>query len=297
MNQRVKTKIYIMVAVTVIMWGSLAIISALLLNTMDNMQVLAIGATIASATLAVYCGITGKWKNISMYSFKNFIQLIGLGLLGNCIYTVLYYYGLSVLPTQDACIINYLWPIMTVVFACIILKEKLSLRRCIAMLISFGGVVCIAAKDGGFGGNMSLETGLGILSCVLCATAYGAFSILNKKMGRDQSINNCVYFGVTAVFGWIYLLATGASIHLDTMQILGFIWLGVFVDALGYVLWAMALQASEAGSIANFAYATPVISMVFSVILLHEEISLLSIAGLIMIIGSFLIQLAPENQI
>ena len=49
-------------------------------------------------------------------------------------YSGLYYYGLSRLTSQEACILNYLWPMMIVLFSALLLGEKVTVRTAAALL-------------------------------------------------------------------------------------------------------------------------------------------------------------------
>ncbi|MBQ2926342.1 MAG: DMT family transporter, partial [Ruminiclostridium sp.] len=74
-------------------------------------------------------------------------------------------------------------------------------------------------------------------------------------------------------------------------QGLGFLWLGVFINAIGYLLWALALQDSNAATISNFAYGTPAIAMILSCIFLGEPMYLTSVIGLALILIGFFLQM------
>ena len=80
-------------------------------------------------------------------------------------------------------------------------------------------------------------------------------------------------------------------------QWIGILWLGLFIDAIGIVIWALALQKSEVFGLVNFAYATPVVSMLLSAVLLHERIDVYSCIGLALILISFFIPKIHFNPI
>lgn len=77
-----------------------------------------------------------------------------------------------------------------------------------------------------------------------------------------------------------------AAIH-PRGHIVGFLWLGVFVNAIGYLLWALALQGSSAAAISNFDYGTPAIAMLLSHFFLGEPMYITSILGLALILAGF----------
>lgn len=55
--------------------------------------------------------------------------MVTIGIPGTIFYYMFYYAGTDILPASQAFIINYLWPIMSVIFACIILREKLTAKK------------------------------------------------------------------------------------------------------------------------------------------------------------------------
>jgi len=80
-------------------------------------------------------------------------------------------------------------------------------------------------------------------------------------------------------------------------QWLGMLWLGVVVDGLAYLLWALSLEgAANTAAIANLAYLTPFLSLLVSAALLNEGIKPRAVAALILIIGGILVQNLPGRH-
>ena len=129
--------------------------------------------------------INGAIKEMKRYRLKDYLKMSGLGFLGLFMYSALYYYGIAVLSSQEACILNYLWPMMIVLFACLLLRETLTVKKAIAMVMSFAGIVVLTL---GSGGGSSGNRLFGIIACVAAAVCYGLFSVLNKKHSLNQSV-------------------------------------------------------------------------------------------------------------
>jgi drug/metabolite transporter (DMT)-like permease len=64
----------------------------------------------------------------------------------------------------------------------------------------------------------------------------------------------------------------------------------------GYLLWSKALNGGDTAKISNLAYCVPALSMVISIIWLHEAASVLSAAGLAMIIIGIFIQMSGKRK-
>ena len=294
-------KEYLMAVFAIFCWGTNAPVSKVLLTKLTNMEVLCYSSTIAAIVLLTAIFISGQWRQFRQYRLKDIGQLALLGSVGFFLYTALYQYGLTVLPAQTACILNYLWPLMTVLFSIPILKEKLSFSKLLALFLSFLGVVIIVFQPGassGSGLNLS-----GCLSCILAAACYGCFCALNKKRGGSQMINMFIYIGTSAVLALCAGLTEGAlpemavGMHLPTAaQLPGLLWHGIFITAVAYLLWAMALQGGNTATISNFAFATPAISLFLSALFLKEPVYVTSVIGLIFILGGFFLQMFLERK-
>lgn len=281
-------KNYIYAFLTVFIWATLATTAKLLLYDIPNLQMLSVSSVFAFFFLLVVNIKNGKIKEMKRYTKKDYTIMAGLGFLGLFMYSALYYYGLTQLSSQEACILNYLWPIMLVVFSAIILKEKLTLIKWISLLCSFLGIVILSTDSGSFSnGNVYL----GIISCIIAAACYGLFSVLNKKADYDQNIAMMVIWFVVAVCSGVLGIFTEKWVFIAKMQWLGILWLGVVVDAVAYLLWALALEDAEnTAQIANLAYLIPFLSLIISAIVLNEKIQFRALIALFFIIGGIAFQ-------
>lgn len=288
-------KNYTYALITVFIWSTMAAVVKMLLSDIPNFEALSISSFVAFFFLLIVNIKNGKVKELKNYNLKQYGIMSGLGFLGLFLYSALYYYGLAQLTSQEACILNYLWPMMLVVFSCVILKERLTVMKGVAMACSFVGIVILSM------GNDSMSAGntvLGMAGCIIAAACYGLFSVLNKKADFDQNISMMVSWFVAAVFALILGLATESWIPIRGTQWIGMLWLGVAIDAVAYLLWALALKGSEnTARIANLAYLTPFLSLVVSAVLLKEKIELRAFVALVFIIGGILLQNYYERKL
>ena len=279
---------YIMAGIAIFCWSTLPPMTKVLLVDLSNMEVLFISSAIAFLFLLLF---NCKQKNIQLlteYTYKDVLIQIGLGFIGMFLYSALYYFSLTELSSQDACIINYLWPIMVIVFSAPILNEKVTGKKAVAIVLSFLGLIIIITK----GHFTSLEMGnvKGIIACVAAAVCYGLFNVLNKKADYEQAVGMMIYFGVTAVAAGICFVYQGNYQPVTAIQIGGLLWLGIFIDAIAFLLWALALKDCDTAKISNLAYLTPFLTIVFSAALFNEKIHIYSVMGLLFIIAGIVVQ-------
>lgn len=287
-------KNYIYAIVTVLIWSTMATTVKMMLADIPNLEALSISSYLAFIFLLLMNIKTGIIKEMKNYSGKEYGIMSGLGFLGLFLYSALYYYGLGELSSQEACILNYLWPMMLVVFSCIILKEKMTLMKCVAMVCSFVGIIILSTgtRDVSFG-----NTTMGIVSCILAAACYGLFSVLNKKADLNQNISMMIIWLVVGICAMVLGLATEEWVMLSGKEWLSLLWLGVVVDAVAYLLWALALKGSEnTAKIANLAYLTPFLSLIVSAVVLGEKITIRAGLALVFIIGGILMQSLMDGR-
>ncbi len=232
--------------------------------------------------------INGAIKEMKRYRLKDYLKMSGLGFLGLFMHSALYYYGIAVLSSQEACILNYLWPMMIVLFACLLLRETLTVKKAIAMVMSFAGIVVLTL---GSGGGSSGNRLFGIIACVAAAVCYGLFSVLNKKHSLNQSVTMMWIWLTVAVCSAVSGLIIEAWQPITGWQWAGVAWLGIVVNAVAYLLWALALKgARDSAKIANLAYLVPFLSIVLSALILKEQIACTAAIALVLIIGGILLQ-------
>ena len=241
-------KEYTLALTTILLWSTFATATKLLLTNFNNIQVLCINSLIASIILFVIIIGTKKIKKIKDYKFKDYLITILMGLPGTFFYYILYYEGASKLPASQAFLVNYMWPIMSVVFACIILKEKITTQKVFSFILSFIGIMFIAGSDILY---FNKESFFGIAMCFLAAVSYGFFTALNKKNGYDSFITMMISFFTSFILTTVVIVVKKDFFVISHLDLLGFLWSGVFTMAIPNTLWIVALNIGNTAKISN----------------------------------------------
>ena len=286
-------KEYICAGGAIILWSTLAASAKILFGTYSDTQLLCASSLFAFLSLVILNLVTGKMKLIRDFSPKDILTMAAVGLPGVFLYYIFYYAGAERLPASQAFIINYMWPVMSIVFAIIILKEKLTARKAVAILLSFVGVVFVAGE-----GILSFEDGAisGFILCFMGAVSYGLFTALSKKTGYDSSFAMMINCLVSFLLTLVIVLIENDPFVVTAGGILGLIWNGVFTLAIPNTLWVIAVSRGNTAKIANLAYITPFLSMLWTSLLLKESVSLFSVIGLVIMVGGILIQLSSKGE-
>ena len=272
-------------AVTIILWGAMPALTKDLLNALPSFETLAISSLFAFLFLFV---VNWRARSLKNLSTEKIFTAAWLGFLGLFLYSAFFYYGLARMTSQEACILNYLWPLMIVLFSCPILNEKLTRRKLLAVGMSFIGIVLV--MFGGVEDNFSAEKIWGALSCVVAAACYGLFSVLNKLRRLEQKLAMMIIWATTAACAFIAGYLFEQWLLPSVGQFFGLLWLGVLIDAVAYLTWALALEkTSNTAWTANLAYLVPILAILISTFAFGDELSLAVIPALILIIGGIFI--------
>lgn len=287
-------KAYIYALSATLLWGSSAAVIKLLLKNLNSIQILLYVSGIATINLLLIALLQKKIPIIKNYTKKDYFRFAYMGFIGVFIYYLFLYLALSYLKAQEAFIINYLWPMMIVIFAVPILKEKLTTKKIVAVILSFIGVIIIATK-----GNLNLlqfAKPLGVILAIIAAMSYGLFSVLGKKQNYDKTTSMLFYYLFTFIYTLIAVILFGFIPQITLIQLAGLLWMGIFTSGGAFLLWFLALKYGDTAKIANIAFLTPFLSLVYIYFLLHETILVSSIVGLLFIFMGIFIQSYKTNN-
>lgn len=279
---------YLYVGVVVLLWASAPAVGKLLLNNLDSFQVLFFISLAASLTLLLVALFQNKLEIALKYNLKDYFTFAYMGCIGIFLYYLCFFGSLMLIPAQEYTAINYLWPIMVVVFASTILKEKFTIPNIAAIFLSFFGVYIVISKGNLL--SLTFSNWFGVLLAFLGAASYGLFSVLGKKHDYDKLTSVMFYWWGSFIFSSLAVLIF-SSIRIPTLyEAIGLFWLGGVAGGIAYVLWFLALKYGDTAKISNMAYLTPFVALIYIQLLLGEKILLSSVVGLIIIVMGISLQ-------
>lgn len=286
-------KAYLFAGTSIFCWSTAAVVAKLMMKGLSNIGLLFISSFFAGTALL----IISLFKSRSLfktYRFFDYVKMALCTLPSTFLYYVFFYAGTAKMPlASQALIVNYLWPIMSVVFACIILGEKITGKKIIAFVVSFIGIVIVAGEDIITFNKDSL---VGAFFCILGAISYGFYTAIIKKANYDKFISLSIGYFVSFILSGAIVISQGGLFLPTATQMLGFVWNGVFAIAIPNVTWLFALSFGDTARISNLAYMTPFVSLIWSSLILKEEIKIMSVVGLVVIIFGIFIQLSKEKN-
>ena len=284
---------YIFALLASFLWGSVSAIGKLLLTNLDSLQVLLFINLFAFIGLFAIVWFQNKKMVILTYKKQDYFTFAWMGFLGVFLYPLFFFGALKLLPAQETFIVNYLWPILVVVFAFLILKEQITPKKILGIIFSFFGIV-VVITNGDFS-ILHLNNVFGILLAITGAAVYGLFSVIGKKHNYDKFVSMMFYYFFSLFYALIAVLFFSEIPTISIHQLFGLIWLGFFTSGLGFVFWFLALKYGDTAKVSSIIFITPFIPLIYIYFIAGEKILISSILGLVFIsIGIFIQSIKKE---
>ncbi len=194
-------------------------------------------------------------------------------------------YRYTTVATATLC--YYLAPIFVIMASPLILKERLSGRKVLCVLVALAGMVFVS-------GVLQVDfTGLAELKGVLfglgAAVFYASVILMNKKITDISAYDKTIVQLVCAATVLVpYVLLTG-ELAVAEWSGIGFVLVlvvGILHTGVTYALYFGSMAHLKAQTVAIFSYIDPIVAILLSAVLLQEKMDGLTILGTIMILGA-----------
>ncbi len=285
-----QTRAYIWAMAAVLIWSTVASAFKLTLAYLQPIQLLLLSTMVSSVAMLVVITFQGKLKKLYKLSYdpKRMMKYALLGLLNPFIYYVVLFETYSRLPAQEAQPLNYTWPIALTILSIVFLKQKVTSRSILGILLGFVGVIVITTH-----GSLSLpDKGsiIGIILGLLSALIWASFWTLNLRDEQDDAIRLFTAFSFSLP---IILLATvlTAGVEYSSLEgISGAIYIGLFEMGFAFLIWNRALKLSKTtASVSSLIYLVPFLSLIPIYLLVGEGIRITTIMGLVLIVSGIIL--------
>lgn len=221
----------------------------------------------------------------------------GLGLVGMSLFFVCQNLGLrGASATNAALILNGGIPVLTTLFAALLLREPCAGRRLAGTLVSLAGVGALVLV--GAAGALAFS-GLGDALLLAAAACGAAYTLLGRRcFGGGDAL--ALTTG-SMLYGALFLLPTaglelalGPAPRPSAGDALLVLYLGVGCSALPFLLWGYALARLEACEVAVLGNLELLFGVVFAALLLREAPTAAQVGGGALILLGAWLAIRPE---
>ena len=175
------------------------------------------------------------------------------GLFG---YHALYFTALAFEPAVEANLLNYLWPLLIVLFSAPILGLKLRAAHLLGAGMGFAGCVVIV----GPGASFPASATLGFLAAAGCAVTWALYSVTSKRMAAVPTDAVAGFCLASALLAGLAHLMFESTVMPSGRQWLGAALLGLGPVGAAFFLWDVGMKRGDPRLLGTLAYGVPVAS-------------------------------------
>ena len=273
---------------TIIIWGTTFISTKILLVDFKPVEILFFRFVMGYLVLLIIC--PRRPKDVER---KQELTFIAAGLCGICLYYLLENIALTYTMASNVGVIISVTPFFTAILAHLFMKseEKLRANFFVGFVVAMIGIFLIS-----FNGSSLELNPMGDILALIAAFVWACYSILTKKIS-SYGYPVILTTRRTFFYGILFMIPTllffdfkmDLSRFENISYLFNILYLGLGASALCFVTWNFAVKVLGAVKTSVYIYMVPVITVVTSVLILHERVTLLSGIGTILtLVGLFL---------
>lgn len=267
---------------TVLIWGTTFISTKVLLIDFQPVEILFFRFIIGLAALSIACPHRFKAKDK-----KHEIYFAFAGLSGITLYFLFENIALTYTLASNVGVIVSAAPIFTAILTYFFMKEeKLRLHFFIGFVIAMAGVSLIS-----FNGSRLQLNPAGDILALLAAVVWAVYSLLIKKIGGFgysiiQATKHTFGYGILFMIPALFLLdfKIGPERFADPVNLFNILYLGLGASALCFATWNYAVKILGAIKTSVYIYMVPLVTVIMSIVILHEEITPMAVSGIFLIL-------------
>ena len=232
------------------LWSTLGLLS----RAAAAIPPLQLTAMAFAVSAALGLGLLAWRRELAVLRQRPVVWLHGIfGLFG---FHALYFAALAWAPPAEANLINYLWPLLIVLFSATL--PGMALSRWHLAGVACGAAGCAVLLGGG--SSLSAAALPGYLAAFGSAVTWAVYSVLARKLAAVPTGAVAGFCAATALLAAASHLAFEATVRPDATVLLTVLVLGIGPVGAAFFLWDLGMKRGDPRLLGTLAYATPVVS-------------------------------------
>ena len=253
------------------------VVSKVVLEIIPPFTLVSLRLLLGILTLTIVLAIRGFPK----ISRRGLLQVVGVGFVGYGVSLSLQFLGTKLSTAANGSLVTSATPAFVLLFAWILLSEKITRRILLALLLATIGVVAVIDPRSA---QLNPELFFGNVLLFGAAITWALYSVLVRKLTQSLDV---LPFSLVAFFGGLPVTIPAGAWELSTVGVGeiglgvvgGVLFLGVISTALAMILWNTAFAVLDASAASLTFFAQPVVGAFLGWLFLGENITSLFILG------------------
>ncbi len=287
----------LLVFLTAFISGFAIVVNKFFVVRIDPVLFTAIRALFIGLAFFIISMIQNKFK-LKRFKRVSWSYLLAIGIIGGGIAFLLFFTGLKMTMAGRAAFLHKTLPLYSTALAFLFLKEKITKKLLLAMLIMLLGIYLMESDKIGY------DIKFGDFLVIGATVLWAVENTIAKKAMLQKETNWVVtfsrmFFGSLVLFSILFLMGKGELLTTLTSQHILYITISTLILT-GYVLtWYWGLKYINLSKATTILLISPIISLVLGYYWLNESVLLLQLAGsALILIGAYLItQVKSERRV
>jgi drug/metabolite transporter (DMT)-like permease len=243
----------------ILMWSALAVMTVTT-GTIPAFQLAAMTFSIGGAVGTL--SWIGRPHAVKALRQSPAAWLVGVGGLFG--YHALYFLALRFAPPAEAGLLNYLWPLLIVLFSALLPGERLASHHVIGAALGLAGTVLLFV---GNGASFAPSQAPGLLAAFVAAFVWATYSVLSRRLKAVPTDAVAGFCLATAVLAAVVHLFVEATVWPQTgLQWLAVVGLGIGPVGAAFYAWDIGMKRGDIRVLGAASYATPLLSTAFLIL-------------------------------
>ena len=265
----------------ILLWSRLAVLTVAS-GRMPPFQLLAVTFTIGGIIGLAWMARAGAWSALRQ---RPVVWALGLGGLFG--YHALYFAALRWAPPAEAGLINYLWPLLIVLFSGLLPGERLRLNAVVGALLGLGGTIVLFIENG-LAPALAYMPGYSAAFCA--AFVWSGYSVLSRRFAGVPTAAVAGFCLAAAALALPCHLVLETTVWPDSAaQWLAIMALGIGPVGLAFYAWDIGVKRGDIRLLGVGSYAAPLLSTAFLMLASYTETSATLALAAMLIAGGGLV--------
>lgn len=263
---------------SLLLFGSNGIVASyILLSSVEIVFTRTLIGSLLLILIFVFSKQKAQFRKNRLHLFYLIISGVAMGASWMFLYEAYSRIGVSI-----ATLAYYCGPVIVMILAPFLFKEKMTWIRLVGFLAVLIGMFCVNMQVLSQGGTV-----WGLVCGIMSAIMYAFMIIFNKKATSITGLGNsmcqlCTSFIAVALFLGLH---QGFSIRIESGSLLPILVLGMINTGIGCYFYFSSIGNLPVQTVAICGYLEPLSALVFSAIILGETLNFVQIIGALMILG------------
>lgn len=273
---------------TIIIWGTTFISTKVLLTSFQPVEILFFRFVLGFFALLAACP-----RRLKSASLIQELTFAGAGLCGVCLYYLMENIALTYTMASNVGVIISVAPFFTALLSHWFLhqEERLQPGFFLGFAVAMAGIALIS-----FNGAALQLNPVGDLLALLAALLWACYSILTRKISAYNyptilTTRRIFFYGVLFMVPALFFFDFRLDLFrfADPVCLLNILFLGLGASALCFVTWNFAVRSLGAVRTSTYIYMVPVITLIASVLILHEPFTWMTGAGMLLTLAGLVL--------